>query len=271
MLDSTIRSVEQVGSKLGLPLLGLLPLVKFKTKKTSREQALKEMTGGDNPHFSESIRTIRTGIMLSAIDSPHKMILVTSSLPGEGKSTVAANLAITLGKMEKVLLIDADMRRPTIKKHIGVETTDMGLSELVAGTAELKETIHKNSEFGIDVMHAGMIPPNPLELISSKRFSAVMDALEGNYDRIIIDSTPVQAVSDALVLSQYASGLIFVVKSDSTSDRLIKGCLKRLREVNAPIIGVVLNQVDVNKKSRYGYGYGGYYDQYGYSSGGEKT
>jgi len=271
MLDSTIRTVEQVGSKLGLPLLGMLPLVKFKKKVVSREEALREELGGGNEQFNESIRTIRTGIMLSAIDKPHKVIVVTSSVPGEGKSTVATNLAVAMGKMkmEKVLLIDADMRRPTIRKHIGKQLKPMGLSELVAGTAEFKEAITRDSEFGIDVMHAGAIPPNPQELISSKRFATVIDALKNHYDRVIIDSTPIHAVSDALILSQHASGMVYVVKADSTSEYLIKGCLKRLREINASIIGVVLNQVDVSKSS--GYEYSGYYNHYGYATGDEKA
>jgi len=263
MLDSTIRTVEQVGSKLGLPLLGLLPLVKFKKNETTREEALREELGGDNQQFNESIRTIRTGIMLSAIDTPHKVIVVTSSVPGEGKSTVATNLAVAMGKMEKVLLIDADMRRPTIRKHIGKQLKEMGLSELVAGTAEFKEAITRDTEFNIDVMHAGAIPPNPQELLSSKRFATVIEALKKHYDRVIIDSTPIHAVSDALLLSRHASGMVYVVRADSTSEYLIKGCLKRLREINASIIGVVLNKVDVSKTS--GYGYSGYYSHYGYA------
>ena len=276
MLDSTIRSVEHVEKKLGVAMLGILPLLKFKKKNMQRGETLREMTSGDNHQFTEAIRTIRTGIMLSAIDNPHKVILVTSSVPGEGKSTVAANLAIAMGKMEKVLLIDADLRRPTVSKHFGISNKSNGLSELVAGTAEFKECLEKNETYGIDVMHAGMVPPNPLELISSKRFEAVMAALEKHYDRIIVDSTPVQAVSDSLVLSLYAKGLVYVVKADATSDQVVKGCLKRLQEVNAPLIGIVLNQLDTTKSGRYGkygyYGYGGYYDQYGYSSGdGEKT
>jgi len=272
MLNTTIRSVEQVESRLGIALLGLLPLLAFKTEGKERASRLREMVSGDNHQFTESIRTIRTGIMLSAIDNPHKVILVTSSTPGEGKSTVAANLAIAMGKMEKVLLIDADMRRPTVAKYFNMAAKVSGLSELVAGTVELKDCLEKNQEFGIHVMHAGMIPPNPQELLASNRFKVVLSALEKHYDRIIIDSTPIQAVSDSLVLCQYANGVVYVVKADSTSDHIIKTCLKRLRQVDAPIIGVVLNQLDTKKGSRYGYdGYGGYYDEYGYSSSAEKA
>ncbi|WP_026195474.1 GumC family protein [Mariprofundus ferrooxydans] len=268
LLDSTIRSVEQVESRLGVALLGLLPLISFKAKNISRHAAMKEMIGSDNHQFVESIRTIRTGIMLSGIDNPHKIILVTSSVPGEGKSTVAATLAVAMGKMEKVLLVDADLRRPTVAKYLSTTIKGNGLTALVAGTSELRECIERSEEFGIDVMPAGISPPNPLELLSSKRFVAVLAALEKHYDRIIIDSTPVQAVSDSLVLCQHVKGVVYVVKADSTPEPLIKTCIKRLKQVDAPLIGIVLNQLDTKKASRYGqYGYGGYYDQYGYSSG----
>jgi len=227
---------------------------------------LDEMISGSHHQFNEAVRTIRTGIMLSAIDNPHKVILVISSLPGEGKSTVAANLAIAMGKLERVLLLDADLRRPTVGKHLGMNVKEKGLSELVSGSAGFKDCLERNEAYNIDVMHAGIIPPNPLELLASNRFKAMLKSLENHYDRIIIDSTPVQAVSDALVLSQYARGVVYVVKADATPDRIIKNCFKRLREVNAPVIGVVLNQVDIKKSARYGYeDYEGYYDHYGYS------
>jgi len=266
MLDSTIHSIKQVETKLGMPMLGLLPLLKFKSKQSAAER-LNAMANGNHHQFTEAIRTIRTGIMLSAIDNPHKVILVTSALPGEGKSTVAANLAIAMGKLERVLLLDADLRRPTVGKHFGMNTKEKGLSELVSGAATFKDCLERNEEYNIDVMHAGIIPPNPLELLASNRFKAVLKSMENHYDRIIIDSTPVQAVSDVLVMSQYAKGVVYVVKADITPERVIKNCLKRLREVNAPIIGVVLNQVDIKKSVRYGHdGYEGYYDHYGYSA-----
>jgi len=266
LLDSTIHSIKDVEDRLGMPMLGLLPLLKFNSKKQSMADKLDEMISGSHHQFNEAIRTIRTGIMLSAIDNPHKVILVISSLPGEGKSTVAANLAIAMGKLERVLLLDADLRRPTVAKHFGMNTKVKGLSELVSGTASFKDCLERNETYHIDVMHAGIIPPNPLELLASNRFQAVLKSFENHYDRIIIDSTPVQAVSDALVLSQYARGVVYVVKADATPDRMIKNCFKRLREVNAPVIGVVLNQVDIKKSARYGYeDYEGYYDHYGYS------
>jgi len=262
ILDSTIRSIEHVEKRLGLSLLGILPRIDLQGK------ALLDVVLDDGRQmFNESMRTIRTGIMLSALDNPHKVLLVTSSVPGEGKSTVSANLAINLGKMEKVLLMDCDFRRPSIAKAFNLSTSAPGLSELVAGTVKFKDCIHQSEKYGIDIFTAGTIPPNPLELLASERFEKLLTVLEKHYDRIIVDSPPVHAVSDSLVLSRHAKGMLFVVKSDGTSQRIIKPCIKRLHDVDAPIIGVVLNQVDVEKKGNYGYGYGGYYDQYGYSAG----
>ena len=258
MLDSTIRSIEHVEKRLGLSLLGVLPRIDLKGKAL-----LDVILDGSNQMFNESMRTIQTGIMLSALDNPHKVLLVTSSIPDEGKSSVAINLAINLGKMEKVLLIDCDFRRPSIAKAFGLSSRAPGLSELVAGTMKFKDCIHQSEKYGIDIFTTGTTPPNPLELLASERFEKLLTVLEKHYDRIIVDSPPVHAVSDPLVLSRYAKGILFVVKSDGTSQRVIKPCIKRLHEIDASIIGVVLNQVDVEKKGDYGYG--GYYDQYGYS------
>ena len=175
-------------------------------------------------------------------------------------------MAFSLGQMEKVLLIDADMRRPSLAKALGFGLRSPGLSNLVAGTAKLEECIHHHEGSNIDVITAGLIPPNPLELLSSKRFAKALSVLEEKYDRIVIDTAPAQAVSDALVLSSTVGAMIYVVKADSTSYQQAKAGIKRLKDVNAPLIGVVLNQVNTKKASKYyGGDYGGYYDSYGYT------
>lgn len=262
-LDKTFKSASDVEEKLGLPMLGMLPLIK--ADKKDGFNAAFAMLDEASTSFAESIRTIRTGIVLSSLDNPHKIIVTTSSVPGEGKSTTSINLAIAIGQMERVLLIDADMRRPSVAKSFGLDRKGVGLSELVAGTAEASSCIHTIKEAGIDVITAGMIPPNPLELLSSDRFIRVLEELEKKYDRIVVDSAPVQAVSDSLVLSQHAKAVIYVIKADSTSEQIVKTGVQRLQQYNAPIAGVVINQVDTEKAAKYGYEYGGYYDYYGYS------
>jgi capsular exopolysaccharide synthesis family protein len=157
------------------------------------------------------------------------------------------------------------MRRPSVGKTFGFPVGTPGLANVIAGNNSFAEvTQHVD---GIDVISAGTVPPNPLELLSSKRFDELLTELEGQYDRIIIDSAPTQAVSDAVVLAQHANAVIYVVKSDATKVPLVRGGVGQLLQHNAPITGVVLNQVDIKKAQKYGYSYGGYYDYYGYSKG----
>lgn len=215
--------------------------------------------------YAESIRTIRTSVVLSGLDHPHKVLVVTSSEPGEGKSSLATNLAFALGQMEKVLLIDADMRRPQLARSFDVPVGTPGLANLVADTAKLEECIQTID--GIDMITAGTVPPNPLELLSSQRFAKAIEYLASKYDRIVIDSPPVQAVSDALVLSTFANAVIYVVKAEATAIPLVEKGVGKLLQNRAPVTGVVMNQVNIKKAKKYGYSYGGYYDYYGYSDG----
>jgi len=258
-LHNTFKSTDDVENKLHLPVLGILPLIKDK----SRGEIAKLAIGDSDKSFAESVRSIRTGVVLSGLDNPHKIIVVTSSAPGEGKSSISSNLAFSLGQMEKVLLIDADMRRPSLAKTFDFQVGAPGLANLIAETATMKDCIHRMD--GIDVIVAGTVPPNPLELLSTQRFAKIIEELDETYDRIIIDSPPVQAVSDALMLSTFANAVIFVVKSDDTARPIVTKAVGQLLQHNAALAGVVLNQVDIEKAQKDGYSYGGYYDNYGYS------
>lgn len=269
-LDATIKSPKDVERKLRLPLLGVIPLI-ARTAKDEAENDSKVIHAfvdqDSSPGFSESVRTLRTSITLAGLDKPVQVILFTSSIPGEGKTTTSTNLAEAYGQMEKTLIIDADMRRPTMAKKIGLPHNARGLSNAVAYPDSLDECIHHVESLNIDVMPSGPIPPNPLELLSSRNFQQLLEILRGRYQRIIIDSAPTRLVSDALYLSTLADGVIYVVKADSTRDKLVKASLSRLQGSNANIIGVLLNQIDVTKADSYGYGYySGYYDSQGYTS-----
>ena len=258
-LDSTFKGAEDVEARLGVPTLGLLPLAKSKTKSNFAQATFLEE---GMQSFAEAMRTIRTGVILSSIDAPHQIVVVTSSVPGEGKTTTSLNLALAMGQMERVLLIDADMRRPSVAKACNIPAASPGLSNLVAGSADMSQCIHHLEDGNIDVLTAGLIPPNPLELLSSKRFKEVLNQLLEKYDRIVIDSAPTLAVSDALVLASLANAVIYVVKSDSTAFHSARTGIQRLQRVNAPLAGVVLNQVNFSKANKYG-SYYGYYDYYG--------
>jgi succinoglycan biosynthesis transport protein ExoP len=263
-LNNTVKNPAEVESRLGETMLGLLPLLPRRRKNPN--QSYRQFIDHPQSPYAEGLRTIRTGLILSALDAENKAVAVTSSVPGEGKTTLSVGLAFATGQMEKVLLIDADMRRPAVAKALGLDRNHAGLSNLVAGTAQISECIQRYEEGNVDVLTAGTIPPNPSELLSSKRFASVLELLHSKYDRIIIDSAPCQAVSDALILAPQVGAMIYVVKSDSTPYQQARSGIKRLHEVKAPIVGVVLNQVDVKKGAKYGDGeYGGYYDAYGYS------
>lgn len=258
-LNNTFKSTEEIESRLNLPVFGILPLL----RNVERNVLAHMFSSNTSPGFSEAVRTIRTGISLSSIDHPHKVIVVTSAIPGEGKSTVSCNLAFAFSRMEKVLLIDADLRRPTLSKNFDFPVGSPGLANLIAGNANLAECI-KHVE-GVDMICAGTVPPNPLELISSPRFSKVLEALKMRYAHIIIDSPPTQAVSDAVVLATSADSVLYVVKSATTAIPLVEKGIGQLLQSNVLISGVVLNQVDLKKAKKYGYLYGNQYDHYGYS------
>lgn len=260
-LNNTFKGTEQVESLLNLPVFGVVPLL----AKAERSVLARMFAQGKDNRFAESIRTIRTGVVLSGMDHPHQVMVVTSSVPGEGKSTVAANLAFALGQMEKVLLIDADLRRPTLAKSFEFPVGTPGLANLIAGTASLDECIRTVD--GIDIIGAGAVPPNPLELISADAFDAVLDQLKARYERIVIDSPPTQAVSDAVVLATHAHTLLYVVRAGSTAIPLVQKGVGQLLQNNAPVNGIVLNQLDMDKAQKYGYGYGSYYTYYGSQEG----
>jgi succinoglycan biosynthesis transport protein ExoP len=262
LLDSTVRTSDDVENKLKVSMLGFLPL----DKSNKSDFAFRSFVNkSDKSGFAEAVRTIRTSLVLSSLDEPFKTIVVTSSVPGEGKSTVSLNIAEALGQMEKVLLIDADMRRPTMSKALGLTSSTVGLSNLISGKASVEECINRLPDSEIDVIVSGTIPNNPLELIGSKQFKQLLHALSKQYDRIIIDSAPVHMVSDAQILSSYADSVLYIVKSNSTPVGIASKGIKVLRSVNAPITGVVLNQVDVNKAGQYDSLYG-VYEEYGYTS-----
>ncbi len=261
MLDSTLKNGDDVEQRLGLPTLGTLQLLGKKQvkEKSPARYVLEDSKSG----FAESIRTIRSGVLLSGLDNPHKIVMLTSTVPGEGKTTVAINLALALGQMERVVLVDADMRRPSVGKYFEIPKDKPGLSDLVAGKASEEEVLHQVEE-GLSVLAAGVIPPNPSELLSSKRFASCMERLAEHYDRVVIDSAPVQAVSDPILISKVASGVLYVVRADATPYPLVQAALKRLYRARAVMIGVVLNQQDLRKSARYAqYGKYGAYSRYG--------
>ena len=206
------------------------------------------------------MRTLRTGVVLSNLDKPAKIIVVTSTVQGEGKSTVALNLGAALAQMENTLVIGADLRRPSIAQRSGLAVNRPGLTHFVSGAASLDDCIQHLPALNLYVMPAGIVPPNPLEMIASKKFAQALQILKERFDRIVIDTAPVYAVSDALILASNADSVIYVVRADSTSASQVQKGIASILASNEPLTGVVLNQFDVKKAGSGYYQYGYYQD-----------
>ncbi|MCO5119209.1 MAG: polysaccharide biosynthesis tyrosine autokinase [Burkholderiaceae bacterium] len=252
-MDNTIKTTDAVEEKLGVPLLGALP-------KLTKEQELKAprlMLFEPQSAFSEAVRTVNTGVLLSSLDEPHKVIAITSSLPQEGKSTLATNLALTQSQTKRVLLIDGDLRRPVLAKRLRVPETTVGLTEFLTHAAGL-DAIKPLEGSGLKVLVAGKLPPNPLELLSTDRFRETLATLRAQFDLIVIDCPPLQLVSDALVIGSNATGMIYVVEANKTPAPLVRKNIKRMREANVPLFGVALNGHDHARAERYYGDYTGY-------------
>ena len=254
-LNNTINHPGDVEQKLGVPLLGLVP----KIKRAAGPLSAALQTGKDRD-FGEAIRTVRTGVALSSLEKPCKTVLVTSTLPGEGKTALVCNLAAAFAQIERVLLIDADLRRPSIAGELGLDTDSPGMANVCAGTAELSHCIARCGRF--DVLAAGAAAENPQELFSSLRLHSMLEELCGRYDRIIIDSPPTLPVSDVLLLANNVDALLYVVKAEATTTRSIKAGIQRLRGTPALLLGVVLSQVNLKKLASYGDYGGSYYGDY---------
>ncbi|MGH8516035.1 MAG: GumC family protein, partial [Panacagrimonas sp.] len=192
-LDDTIKTPLDLEQAALIPALTVLPKVKGRKRLTSIE------IDEPNAMFSEGIRTLRTSLLLSDMSRKRKRILVTSAVPGEGKTSVALNLAMAIGQVERVLLVDADLRKPTVGTRLLLPPDSKGIVDLFTGTADLQACIHRHAKGNIDVLSCCRPPPNPLELIGSDRFAQLLESLGERYDRVVIDSPPCQPVSDSLL------------------------------------------------------------------------
>ena len=203
---------------------------------------------------AESYRTLRTNIQYSSFDKEYKIIVVTSSDPGEGKSTTAGNLALSMAQDDKkVILIDCDLRKPSLHKKFKVSNL-VGLSDVIIGKTDLVKAVHKYSK-NLVLLTSGKIPPNPSEMLSSKIMESLLETLRESFDYIILDTPPVQAVTDSQILSTKADGTILVVRAEKTKRESVQNAVNLLKKVNANIIGIVLNGVD-SSRNKYYYYYG---------------
>lgn len=208
----------------------------------------------DNPKspVSEAYRTLRTNIQFSSFDNDLDTILVTSSGPAEGKSTTASNLALSMAEIGKnVLLIDCDLRKPSIHKKFNI-SNNKGLSNLLIGQFKFDEVAQKYSD-NMYILTSGTVPPNPSEMLASKKMKQFLVEAKKNFDFIILDTPPVVAVTDAQLLSTMVGGVLLVVASGQTEVAATEKAKELLENVNANIIGVVLNKAEVSANKKYKY------------------
>nr|WP_268820426.1 CpsD/CapB family tyrosine-protein kinase [Paraglaciecola sp. G1-23] len=261
MLGNVFRTPDQIEEQLHIPSLGVTPLIKKGKKSVPPE---KQYIDDQRSTFAEAINTIRTGLLFSDIDNPPQTVLITSTVGSEGKTTLAINLATAFSQLDKTLLIELDLRKPAISKDLGL-TNITGLSDVLAGQVNVKikgdELTKVEGAPNLRILTCGTIPPNPMELLSSKRFADLLESLKEQFTHIVIDSPPTLPVSDACVLSKLADATVVAVKAEATKINMAKETITRLRKVNANITGVVLTQASPQKMSYYGEHYyqEGYY------------
>ncbi len=257
--DNTLKSSADVERILQQPLLGAIPKLKTANGKPLELGRMflnsdrSSDHNADAPYFKEAIRTIRTAITLSAQFKPHKMLMLTSAVSGEGKSVTALNLAYAFGQLDQVLLVECDLRRPTLGAQLEIPADMPGISQLLTNEAKLEECIVYPEADKIQFITAGAAPHNPLELLSSPAFTALMLQLRHDYDLVILDCPPILPISDATVIASKMDAAIFVARAGSTPVEQIKAGLEKLRDTNVTVLGVVANALE-NERAPAPYG-----------------
>lgn len=256
--DDTVKLTDDLEEEIGMPVVAKV----FKSDIGSKNNRKVELLAQKYPKsvVSESIKTLRTNLQFSSVDEDIKTILITSSIPGEGKSFISANLAISFAQTDKkVLIVDCDMRKGR-QHRIFKLSNSKGLSNLlIDDMTNLKDYINKTSVPGVHVITRGTVPPNPSELLNSKKNADLLRVLKAKYDVIIYDGVPCNGLPDSIIMSKLVDKVLIVSSDSMTPKSVLESTKKQLESVNAPIAGDVLNNVN-RKNSTYGKYYGYYGD-----------
>ncbi len=267
-LDTTVKREDDIAQLTDKPILTTLPHLDggvLRGLEVIGQSAADTITyTAPKSSYAEGIKTLRTNLTFMSPDNPPELMLVTSPGPSEGKTITSVNMAIAMAQSGlKTLLVDGDLRRPRIHKALGVDNK-IGLSALVKGEAQLDAVTKETRIDGLYTVTCGDVPPNPSEMLHSEKFHEIADQMRDKYDRVIFDSPPLGAVSDALILSNLVDGMLLVIKFAKTRKEMLARSLDQLQGIGAPLMGVVLNEISRDAGGYYyGYKYYGRYSYYG--------
>lgn len=255
--DRSVRTPAELEQIAGAPVLGAVAY-----DRTVVQTPLITSLGTHHPRF-EAVRILRTNLQFLDIDRDHKVITVTSSVPGEGKSTTATNLAIALAQTgSRVALVEGDLRRPRVSEYLGIEKT-VGLTTVLVGRVGLDTALQSAGTPGLEVLTSGALPPNPSEILQTNAMKALVSELRQRFDVVLIDAPPLLPVTDASLLASISDGAILVVRHGETGREEVRSATGRLESVGARLLGTVLSMAPAKELSRHGYGYGyGYGPEY---------
>ncbi len=259
-LDRSLATQEEVEEKLGVTFLGIVPRI----EQADGEVAELAVHRHPSCAAAECLRSLRTNLVFMSPDRPLRTILVTSSGPGEGKTTTAISLALTMAASgTRVVLVDADMRRPRVHRIFG-SSNQAGLSSAVVGESRLADVVKTTEVPNLSVVPCGPVPPNSAELLHTSAFERLLGEIAAAFDLVIVDSPPVGVVADAAIMATHVDGTLLVVKAGRTSRDLARRAVRQLRDVKANVLGAVLNDLDLQDQR---YGQYAYYYRYGYNRG----
>ncbi|HWJ21043.1 MAG TPA: polysaccharide biosynthesis tyrosine autokinase, partial [Gemmatimonadaceae bacterium] len=272
-LDDTVKSPDELRDRLDLTVVGLIPAIDI--NELSRDEAATPAIGRLATHadprspVAEAYRSLRTNLAFARTSHALQTLVVASPGPGDGKSTTAANLAITFAQQgQRTLLIDADLRRAVLDKTFDLQRQP-GLTDVIIGVATVASAVHATKVPNLFVLPSGQFPPNPSELLGSPAMREVLREAKEQFDVVLFDSPPLLAVTDAAVLSTLVDGTILVVRTASTAREAVRRAVGQLRAVHGRLLGAVLNDADMRGGAYYGgYGYY-YYSYYGTESNGD--